>query len=253
MKQSKNDYPNDYRSLMSARKEGLLVQSEREFREEQYRVIKNQIQQRQKLFEGFYGDLVTQKERNAYYMLIDRKYRGILQEKNMLYPEQVREKMQYVRSQIAELRELGVNEESIMELMRPERILSRLYITADCRIFLPEYDNAEVQLCPLPKAVFILFLRHPEGIILKEIGDYFLELMDIYRIIMGRKFREAKAKVSLSLICNPLSNSLNEKISRVNEALRHIMDETLMIHYAIRGKRSEVRQVLLPQTLICWE
>ena len=154
-------YPNDYRTLMKARKEGLLVQSEQEYRREQYLILENQIRRRQAMYEQYYGPCVTEKERIDYYALIDRKYRGMLDEKNALYPERVRAEMDRVRALIDNLRELGVSEESIGELMRPARPLSRLYITSDYRIYLPEYGNAEVTLGPLPKAVFILFFRHP--------------------------------------------------------------------------------------------
>lgn len=238
---------------MKARKEGLLVQSEREFREEQDRVLQSHIKHRQSLFDEFYGDIATQKERNEIYTVIDRERRKNDKEKSEFYPKAVRNKMQTVRNLIAELRELGVEEAALSDLVRPERPISRLYITADYRIFLPEFEGKEVVLGPLPKAVFILFLRHPEGIILKEMGFYFAELLNIYKGIQGRKFQERKARLSLSRICDPLDNSLNEKISRIHEGLRNVLDETLAASYFIVGKRCEARQILIPQTLINWE
>lgn len=238
---------------MKARKEGLLVQSEREFREEQDRVLQSHIKHRQSLFDEFYGDIATQKERNEIYTVIDRERRKNDKEKSEFYPKAVRNKMQTVRNLIAELRDLGVEEAALSDLVRPERPISRLYITADYRIFLPEFEGKEVVLGPLPKAVFILFLRHPEGIILKEMGFYFTELLNIYKGIQGRKFQERKARLSLSRICDPLDNSLNEKISRIHEGLRNVLDETLAASYFIVGKRCEARQILIPQTLINWE
>lgn len=243
----------DYKSLMKARKEGLIVQSERECREEQYRVMENHIRHRQSLFDDFYGSMVSQCERNEYYAVIDRERRKSESEQNSFYPKSVRNKMQHVRQLLVELRELGVEEKVLMDLLRPERPISRLYITTDYRIFLPEFENLEVQLGPLPKAVFILFLRHPEGIVLKEIGDYFLELLEIYKVVMGSKFREARAKVSLERICNPFTNSLNENISRIHEALRNLLDDAVADFYFIKGKRSEARQILIPQRLVNWE
>lgn len=253
MKEQETTPPVNYKSLMKARKEGLLVQTEAEYRSEQYRVMENRIKQRQELFEGFYGGVLTQKQRNEYYALIDRQCRQGEEERNAFYPKSVRAKMQYVRELLAELRELGVNEDSLAELLRPERPISRVVIDNEYRIFLPEFENVEVQMRPLPKAVFLLFLHHPEGIVLKEMGDHFVELMKYYRGIMGVKYRESQARTSLARLCNPLDNSLNEKICRIHEALRHfIADETVAMQYFIRGKRSEVRQIMLPQTLISW-
>lgn len=242
-----------YKSLMKARNEGLLVQNEREYREERFHVIQNHIRRGQEMFDAFYGDFVNQNQRNEYYAVIDRERRRSEDEKQAFYPKTVRAKMQVVRQLIGELRETGVNEEAILELLRPERPVSRLVITSDYHILLPEFGNREVRMSPLPKTVFLLFLRHPEGIVLKEIGDYFIELMEIYKAIVGPRFKEAKARMSLSRICDPLDNSLNEKISRIHEALRNLLDESAAMNYFICGKRSEARQILLPQTLVEWE
>lgn len=243
----------NYKDLMQARRDGLVVQSEQECREEQFQVIENEIERRQRLFDGFYGSVVSQKQRNEYYAVIDRECRKGKAERGEFYPKMVREKMQYVRLLLSELRQLGVSENALEDLLRPERPISRIYITHDYRIFLPEFHDVEVQLRPLAKSVFILFLRHPEGIVLKEMGNHFLELMQIYSAILGPKFREAEAKISIRRICNPLDNSINEKISRIHEALRKILDETIAMQYFIQGKRSGVRQILLPQVLINWE
>lgn len=242
----------DYSSMMKARKEGLIVQSEREYREEQTRVMENDIRHAQNLFDNLYGDMVTQKQRNEYYNVIARERRKRENPNDDFYPKSVRKKMQHVRQLIEELRSLGVHETSITDLLRPERPISRIYITPAYRIFLPEFNNLEVQLGPLPRTVFILFLRHPEGIVLKEISDYFAELLEIYKVVMGQKFKESKALSCLGRICNPTSNSLNENISRIHDHLRSILDETIAASYYICGKRAEARQILIPQALINW-
>ena len=239
-------------NLMEARKEGLVVQTERELREEKNRVMEAEIENRLQLYEQYYGKFVSQEERNDYYLYIDRKIRG--KELNTgIYPEHVREKMLQVRAIVGELTEMGVSDAVIADLVRPQRQLSRLYITADYRIFLPEFDNMEVDLTPLPRAVFILFLRHPEGIVFKEIGDYFLELLDIYRVIMGSRFNELRARSSLSALCDPLKNSLNEKCSRIREKFYEILSPDAAPIYCIDGMRSQPKRISLPTALINWE
>lgn len=240
------------KELIKAHKEGLIVQTEREMREEQYRVIEAEIHRRLDLYERYYGHFVSQKERNDYYIYIDRKIRG--QEiQTGIYPEAVREKMVQVRQLIGELAEMGVAEETLYDLVRPQRAVSRLYITADYRIFLPEFNDLEVELTPLPRAVFILFLRHPEGIIFKEIGDYFLELLQIYRTIQGIRFNELKARASLLSLCNPMSNSLNEKCSRIREKFFEILTPDTAPMYCIDGSRSQPKRIKLPSSLVMWE
>ena len=53
--------------------------------------------------------------------------------------------------------------------------LSRLVITEDYRFILEDYQK-EVELQPVHKAVYLLFLAHPEGIEFKRLADYREEL-----------------------------------------------------------------------------
>ena len=69
-------------------------------------------------------------------------------------------------------------EELRMEAARAQ--LSRLTITKDYRFVLTDYDNREVELQPVHKAVYLLFLAHPEGIEFKRLGDYRVELTRYY-------------------------------------------------------------------------
>ena len=47
---------------------------------------------------------------------------------------------------------------------------SRLRVTEDFRLFFPDYNNMEISLNLLPKVVYFLFLRHPEGIFIKNLN-----------------------------------------------------------------------------------
>jgi hypothetical protein len=57
--------------------------------------------------------------------------------------------------------------------------LSRLVITRDYRFILEDYHK-EVDLQPVHKAVYLLFLAHPEGIEFKRLADYREELLSYY-------------------------------------------------------------------------
>ncbi len=52
--------------------------------------------------------------------------------------------------------------EEVKSLFLKEVESSRLLVTKDCQLFLPDNNNKEIVMGPLPKAVFLLFLRHPE-------------------------------------------------------------------------------------------
>ena len=91
-----------------------------------------------------------------------------------------RQLVKEVMERIAKLRELGISVAVLEQLIHQEEKLSRLVITKDYDIYLPDYHNMEIKMAPLSKAVFFLFLRHPEGIIFKHLPDYHDELLGIY-------------------------------------------------------------------------
>jgi hypothetical protein len=100
------------------------------------------------------------------------------------------------------------------------RKLSRLKIDSennDYAISLPDYDDLAVEMTPLHKSLYILFLRHPEGIILSHISDYEIELREIYKHISNREDYD-KMKQSIHRICTREDGSRNQIISRIREA-----------------------------------
>lgn len=77
---------------------------------------------------------------------------------------------------------------------------------------LPLYPQINIKLEPLPKALYILLLQHPEGIILKEIHDYESELKKIYCTVSGRKNPTVVNRMFKALTdpsCNPLHKNLS--------------------------------------------
>ena len=124
------------------------------------------------------------------------------------------------------LKNKGVNTMFIHGIVDEGERLSSLVITKDYRIFLPEYQNLEVIMPALPKAVFILFLKHPEGIRFKDLADYHDELLGIYRALspIGGTQRQLQ---SIQAITNPMSNSINEKCAQIREAFIKNFDDSL--------------------------
>lgn len=70
----------------------------------------------------------------------------------------------------------------VLEQLRIEAAratLSPLVITKNYRFLLPDYGNKEVQLSPIHKALYLLFLNHSEGIEFKNLVDYREELLSL--------------------------------------------------------------------------
>lgn len=121
-------------------------------------------------------------------------------------------------------------EELRIEAAKPH--LSRLLITADFRFVLMDYDNLEIELQPVHKAVYLLFLAHPEGIEFKRLGDYRDELTRYY-MTTARWMDRQKIEESVNHLTNPLDNAINEKCSRIKKAFSDVMDEYRASYYII--------------------
>lgn len=160
--------------------------------------------------------------------------------------------MREIEERIERLREKGVKSFIIERLVLNNKRLSRLTITKQNRIYLHDYFM-EINMTPLPKAVFFLFLKHPEGIMFSYLPDYREELLEIYKKLKGPSYNEVEAKNSVWDVTNPLSNSINEKCSRIREAFVSQFDEHFARNYYIVGRRGEAKKIALDRSLVEWE
>ena len=130
------------------------------------------------------------------------------------------------------LQAIGVG---IMEDLRLEAAkgrLSRLCITKDYRFLLVDYGNKELELQPVHKAVYLLFLAHPEGIEFKRLGEYRDELLRYY-MATAKTLDKEKVKEGVDHLVNPLDNAINEKCSRIKKVFLDLMDEYTASYYII--------------------
>lgn len=109
--------------------------------------------------------------------------------------------------------------------------LSRLVITKDYRFILEDYQK-EVELQPVHKAVYLLFLAHPEGIEFKRLADYRDELLRYY-MATGKMMDKEKVIESVDHLVNPLDNAINEKCSRIKKVFLDLMDVYTASYYII--------------------
>jgi len=112
--------------------------------------------------------------------------------------------------------------------------LSRLLITKDYRFFLVDMGNREIELQPVHKAVYMLFLAHPEGIEFKRLGDYREELTRYY-MATAKMLDKEKIREGVDHLVNPLDNAINEKCSRIKKMFLEMMDEYMASYYIISG------------------
>ena len=160
--------------------------------------------------------------------------------------------MEEVRERIAKLRQRGIAEYILEQLIHPDNRLSRMVITKDMRILLPDYNNMEIKMEPLVKAVYLLFLKHPEGIAFKQLPDYREELTMIYNQLKPAGLTD-RAIQSIEDVTNPMLNSINEKCARIRASFLCQFDDYMAKSYYIDGQRGGGKKIALPRNLITWE
>ena len=168
-------------------------------------------------------------------------------EKQALYDSLVKE----IKEKVQKLKECGMNEQEIISLIHTDQPVLTLTISKNYRIFLGD-KRIEVHMEPLVKAVYLLFLSHPEGINFKDLPDYRDELTMIYDKVRPWGLTD-KALQSIEDVTNPLLNSINEKCARIRKAFTTILDGSIAGHYYIKGKRGSVKGITLPRELVTWE
>lgn len=161
------------------------------------------------------------------------------------------ELLHVVAQATARLHELGMSDDAIRErcreLVRPER----LHITSQYRILLPERGNMELKMRPLSKTLFILFLKHPEGISFKSLSDYRREILDIYATVSGRTDMAA-IRESVERLVDPTENAVNLSRTRVNQALERYFDRGSIGQYLIAGKARSTKSIAVDRGYVSW-
>lgn len=114
----------------------------------------------------------------------------------------------------------------------------------DYKILLPDYD-LEIDMPRLPKALYLLFLRHPEGIFLHDLPDFQDELLGIYSKIASISDPDVLS-TNISRLVDMTDNSVHVNCARIKKAFLSRMDDRIAHYYYVQGKRGERKRVHLP-------
>lgn len=156
------------------------------------------------------------------------------------------------------LQALGVSMIEKLRLEAAKRKLQPLRITRDYRFIV---GQKEVELQPVHKAVYLLFLAHPEGIEFKRLADYREELTHYY-MATAKMMDKEKIVDGVDHLVNPLDNAINEKCSRIKKVFLELLDEYSASYYIISGHTQKriagstrvwyerLKVITLPRTLV---
>ena len=129
--------------------------------------------------------------------------------------------------------------------------LSRLRITRQFKILLVDYDM-EIKMGPLPKTVFLFYLRHPEGVKFTYLQDHVDELRNIYGHVSVND-DPVKMDESIASLTDPLNNSICEKCAAIKKAFMLKVHDNVARNYYITGMQGGEKGIALDRSLVEWE
>lgn len=144
----------------------------------------------------------------------------------------------------------GISLDIIKELITKKIELSRLVITEKGKILLIDY-NKEVVMGPLPKTIFLFFLKHDQEFMFSDLMDYKKELLSIYEKISNRGDKETMIK-SIDTLTDPTKNSICEKCSAVRKAFLEQITYDVARNYFIEGTQGMPKKINLNRKLVEW-
>lgn len=146
--------------------------------------------------------------------------------------------------------------ELMAELLRGKVVVGRpgrILVNGDMKIILPDYDEMEIEMPAMCRTLYILFMKRRlqgGGIVLKNMDEHRDEILNIYSMVKPGANRKRVAH-TVDNLCNPLSESLNQTISKVNRRIKDVItDKELVKKYIITGKKGEPYSIgLAPEYL----
>ena len=160
-------------------------------------------------------------------------------------------KIEEIKKEIGYRTDTGIGKVIWERIIYGEAKPSRLVVTTNNRILLPDYDK-EIEMTPILKAFYFLYLKHPEGIEFNLLPNHKEELLDLYKRIKS-SFFSRKAIGSIEKIMDYDSNYRHETRSKINAIIRGQLDERFATFYYIAGKKGDPFKISLPQHMITWE
>lgn len=156
------------------------------------------------------------------------------------------------------LREYNLTLDELRVIIGYKVQLSRMQITRTGKILLTDFldkdsgQPKEVKMDSLTKMLYFFFLKHPEGVRVKEVGDYLAELMHLYMGITGRDDKDA-IRASILGHVDPFGNGINVSMSRIKAAFKNQVEESVARFYWVEGKGGEPYRVALDRDFVLWE
>lgn len=119
-------------------------------------------------------------------------------------------------------------------------------------LFIPELGMLKIDLTPLERSVYLLFLNHPEGIKLSEISNHRTELSTLVHRL-SKSDNKAVIESGVESLCIINSNSLSEKLARIRSKFEKLIGAEMAAHFIVSGPNGELKKINLEPSKITFK
>lgn len=113
-----------------------------------------------------------------------------------------------------------------------------IYFNEDYKLIIPQLGNKELKLEPLLSTIYIFFLMHSEGVLLKNIENHSSDLKKIYRI-MNPNTTPDQVKKTIEQLTRNNNKLFIEKKSKINKEIKKLLGSSMAEDFLISGTRGK--------------
>ncbi|MEC5395788.1 hypothetical protein [Bergeyella sp. RCAD1439] len=129
---------------------------------------------------------------------------------------------------------------------------SPIKITSDFKIILTHYNNIEIEMSHLTKAIYLLFLKNNEPISLQKLHQYRNELLEIYKQISYKNSIEEMEK-SINTVVDIETRQIYMHLSRIKTAFYNKISFRIASTYCVLGTKNKPKYIPIERKLVIWE
>lgn len=162
-----------------------------------------------------------------------------------------------VERMLREMEKLGIGRQLLIQILNEgqKKEFSRIRVTSSYHVFLEhqEWGNKEVELPPLHRAIYLLYLKYEEGIAIKDLAGSNEEIFEIYRKISNGLNTDVQRERVIKAT-DPLDNRINTIFSFIRRTFESLFGSpSVANYYGITGTRGQVRRIELDRKYVTWE
>lgn len=150
------------------------------------------------------------------------------------------------------LEEKGISREMARQMIWEKEKVSRIQLRKNNIVALIDLD-IQIKLSPTQWALYVLYLRHEDGIAYKHLPDHREELMDI--MLNQHKVDDLinikRIRRMIERLTDPTQNAIKENVSKIRKAFCEALGSAEAArHYCIHGMRNTVHRIALSRAYV---